>query len=276
MKHYVDLLEESFPGIKNNIIRCETLGFFWEASKLFIKEVKGNVISHAALLVCPILIEGQWHKIGALHGICTHQAYRGQGLATDLIQEALQWSKEHCEAVLLFTEISAFYERLSFRRVQEYRFHLHLRSPRGSQSLKAVIAPDDNDLFLRCFRDREPLFNLLWIKEDGLIASFNTLFATYPTYWSIYYCPIIDGLISYQLKDKTLHLLDVVASKLPSLDVILDHLPAAIEDIYFYFSPDRFTDKAVAEPYLYDNGNLLIYGQWPISKPFMIPPLSRC
>lgn len=275
-KHYINLLEESFPGIKDNIIRCEALGFSWEASKLFTKEVKGKVLSHVALLECPMFIDGKWHKIGALHGICTQAAHRGHGLATELIQEAIQWSKGRYETILLFTEISAFYERLSFHQIQEHRFHLSHPYPKGSQPLRPVVAPQDNDLFLRCFREREPISNRLWIKDNGLIASFNTLFSAYPTYWSIHYSPTIDGLISYQLKDKTLHLLDIIASKMPTLDVILDHLPTAIDDIYFYFSPDRFTDEAIPEPYLYDHGHLLIHGPWQTSSPFMISPLSRC
>jgi GNAT superfamily N-acetyltransferase len=275
-KLYITLLEESFPGIKANIIRCETLGFSWEASKLFTKEVIGKTLSHVALFECPMLVDGQWHTIGALHGICTQADSQGHGYATELISEALHWSKGRCDTVLLFTGIPAFYERLSFKQIQEHRFHLSLPCSKGSQSLRPVIAPQDNDLFLRCFSEREPLSNRLWIKDNGLIASFNTLFATSPTYWSVYYSPTINGLISYYLDDKTLHLLDIVASKMPSLDVILDHLPAEVDDIYFYFSPDRFTDEAIPEPYLYDHGHLLIHGPWEISNPFMISPLSRC
>lgn len=275
-KPYINLLEESFPGIKDNIIRCDALGFSWEASKIFIKEVNGKALSHVALLECPMLVDGRWHKIGALHGICTQTDSRGHGLASELIKEALHWSKGRCDTVLLFTEIPAFYEKLSFQRIQEHRFHLHRFCPKGSQSLRPVIAPQDNDLFLRCFREREPISNRLWISDNGLIASFNTLFATYPTYWSVHYSPTIDGLISYQLKEKNLHLLDIVASKMPSLDAILDHLPEEVDDIYFYFAPDRFTDEAIPEPYLYDQGNLLIHGPWQTSNPFMISPLSRC
>ncbi len=139
-----------------------------------------------------------------------------------------------------------------------------------------MIAPEDDPLLLRCFQEREPLSNRVWIKDKGAIASFNTLFATYPTYWSLSYSPAIDGLISYLIEGKTLHLLDVVASKIPSLDSILDHLPAPIDEIYFYFSPDRLTNAAVAEPYLYDKGHLMVHGAWPCMEPFMISPLSRC
>lgn len=275
-KPYLKLLDESFPGIRNNIIRCEALGFSWEASKLFTKEEKGKALSHAALLECPMLIDGRWLTVGALHGICTQADHRGQGLASKLIQEALQWAKGHCDIVLLFTEIPAFYEKLSFQCVPEHRFHLSHPHSKGTKPLRPLTVPQDNPLFLRCFHEREPLSNHLWIKDNGLIASFNTLFATYPAYWSLYYSPAIDGIISYQLENKTLHLFDIVAGKIPSLDVILDHFPSEIDDIYFYFSPDRFTEEAIPEPYLYDHGHLMIHGPWKISHPFMIPPLSRC
>jgi hypothetical protein len=45
MKPYVDLLEESFPGIKANIARCEKLGFPW-ASRSFLTEENGEIVSH--------------------------------------------------------------------------------------------------------------------------------------------------------------------------------------------------------------------------------------
>jgi len=267
-KHYLTLLEESFPGIRKNIIRCEALGFSWEASQLFTKEEGEKVVSHVALLEIPMLIEGQWHKIGAFHGICTQAAHRGHGLATGLMQDALQWAKGRCETILLFTEIPTFYEKLSFHRIQEYRFHLSGPYPKGSQQLRPVVAPHDNDLFLRCFRERVPLSNRLWIKDNGLIASFNALFADYPIYSPLEYSPTIDGFICYMLKDKTLHFFDVVASEIPSLDVILDHLPEPVDDVYFYFFPDLLTNEALPEPHLYDNSYLMIYGPWVPVKSF--------
>ncbi|MFA6915830.1 MAG: GNAT family N-acetyltransferase [Parachlamydiales bacterium] len=246
------------------------------ASRLFLKEVNGEVVSHSVFFECPILVEGQWHKMGALHAICTQSAHREQGLASQLIQEALIWAKDRCDFIILFTEIPKFYERLSFHSIQEYRLHLPYKRSKGSAFLRPVISPNDDALFLRCFQEREPVSNHLWVKDNGAIASFNTLFTTFPTYWSLYYSPAINGFISYLIEDKTFHLLDIVAAKMPSLDLILDHLPAAIEEIYFYFSPDRFTDAAVPEPYLYDKGHLMIYGPWSNTKPFMISPLSRC
>lgn len=274
-KNYLNLLEDSFPGMKINIERCETLGFRWE-SRPFLKEEKGEIVSHVGLLDYPIFIEGQNYRAAALHAICTKDTHRGKGLASELIQEALAWAKDFYEFVVLFSEIPNFYEKLSFHYIQESRFYFACRRSKGSQSLRPLIFPKDNALFRESFRERVPITNHLWNKDNGGIASFNTLFATYPVYWSLYYSPSINGILSFLVKDKMLHLFDIIAHKIPSLDLILDHLPSGIEGIYFYFSPDCLTNAAVYEPYLYDKGHLMISGNWPKVKPFMISPLSRC
>ncbi len=278
---YANLLEESFPGMKSNMLRCETLGFPW-ASKPFFKEEKGEILSHVGFLEYPMFIEGKWHKAGALHAICTRATHRGQGLASQLIQEALQWAKNQYEFVVLFTEIPKFYEQLSFQNVQEYRFHLTCKRTSSTKSLQPLTFPKDNELFLRCFSNRLPVSNRLWVKDNGIISSYNTLFATYPTYWSLHYSPAINGVLSYLLEGKTLHLFDIIATKIPSLDVILDHMPIEIDEIYFYFSPDLLTNAATAEPLSCDNknmdfsGHLMVHGNWPKCEPCMISPLSRC
>lgn len=277
MESYLSLLEESFPGIKKNIARCESLGFRWEGGgRIFVKEENGIPICHVACYENSALIEGKWYKIGALHAICTQSSCRNQGHASQLILDALSWAEKRSSMVILFTEIPKFYTRLSFREIQEYRFHLPCKHRKGNSVLREIQAPNDLDLFLRCFQEREPLSYRFWIKDDGTIASFNTLFATYPTFWSLHYSPTIDGLLSFEVENQTLHLFDVIAKKIPSLELILDHFPSPIEDVYFYFSPDRLTQNAAPEPHLYDHGHLMVRGPMPSTAPFMIAPLSRC
>lgn len=270
-----NLLDESFPGINANILRCEKLGFTWK-SKPFFKEENEKGLSHVGFLEYPILVDGKVHKVGALHAVCTQQACRGRGLASMLIQEALRWAEKQYEIVVLFTDIPEFYEKLSFRRIQEHRFLLPCKRRKGSLPLRAVTSPEDNGPFSRSFQTRAPTSNRLWMKDEGSIASFNALFATQPHFWSLHYSPFIDGFISFELKGKTLHLYDIISYPIPSLETILNHLPEAIEEIYFYFSPDLFTDKTIPEPYLYDHGHFLVYGKWLYNQPFMIAPLSRC
>jgi len=272
---FFNLLDQSFPGMKVNVSRCESIGYPW-ASKPFLKEEGNEVLSHVGFLDYPLIINGREYKTGGLNAVCTRTSHRGLGFASELIQQALSWAKEHYECVLLFTEIPQFYETNSFRKIQEYRFHLPCPHAKGSQLLKPLISPNDDVLFFDYFNNRSALSNYIWLKDNGTIASFNAFFTTFPTYWSLYYCSSIDAILSFEIKDRTLHLYDVIASKLPSLESILDHIQSEIDHIYFYFSPDRFTVSAVPEPYLFDNSYLMVHGNWPLVQPFMIPPLARC
>lgn len=162
---FLNLLEEAFPEIKANILRCEKIGFPWN-SKPFLKEEKGEILSHVGFLEYPIQINGQHHKVAALHTICTNTTYRGQGLASQLIQEALQWAEKRYEFVILFTGIPKFYEKLSFQSIQEYRFHLMCKRQKGSKPLRPVVSPQDNALLSSCFHHRTPLSNYLWVEAE--------------------------------------------------------------------------------------------------------------
>jgi len=272
---FLPLLEEAFPGMGATIVRCEKIGYPWNSTP-FVKKQEGVAISHVGLLDYPMVIQGVLHNVGAIHAVSTKAAYRRQGYASDLLQEALHFAEKRYECTILFTEIPAFYKKFSFRYLEEHRFHLPCKASQGTKSLLPVSSPKDDPLFRHCFQNRAALSHLLWIKDQGTIASYNTLFATYPMYWSLHYSPFFSGFLSYEIKNRELHLFDIIASKIPSLEVILDHLPAAIDVIYFYFSPDLLTDKATAQPYLYDHGHFLVHGNFPKLSPFMIPPLSRC
>ena len=114
------------------------------------------------------------------------------------------------------------------------------------------------------------------LEDRGGIASFNSIFATFPEFSPLYYSPKIDGLLSWYFEGKTAHLLDVVANKIPSLELILEYLPIPIDEIFFYFPPDRLSKKAVPEPHIYDKGYLMVHGIMQCQQPFMISPLSRC
>ncbi len=276
-----NLFDEAFPGLTTAIARAKQVGYPW-VSTPFIKEIQGNPVSHVGLLDYPVFINGKKHLMGALHAICTKATHQGKGFATACIQEAIAWAKDRYECLLLFTEIPKFYEKLSYKPIQEHRFHLQIQRPKGHYELISLVTPQDDALFVRCFRERSSPSDHFWMQDNGQIASFNTLFATYPTFWSLYYSPIFDGILSFKIQDKTLHLFDVIARKLPSLDLILAHLPSVIEEIYFYFSPDLFTTTATCKPLLCDNsmvdfsGYLMAYGPFPDTLPFTIPPLSRC
>ena len=280
---YVNLLEESFPGIRNTIAYCQNLGFSWQelgfsgkGGQVFLKKIDNEIVSHVAVLECPIMIDEKWYKMAALHAVCTKKDYQKRGFASELVTESLQWAKQTSDLQILFTDIPSFYERLGFTKLQEHRFLLKQKFSKGIKEAHAISTPKDDSLFLRCFSQRAPLSKHFWIKDHGEIASFTTLFATYPSYYSLYYCKEFDGFISWYFEGTTLHLLDIVAASIPKLQDIMQYLPQDIDQIYFYFPTDVLAINAIADAHNYDNAFLMSNKKLDIKKPFMIAPLSRC
>jgi hypothetical protein len=71
-------------------------------------------------------------------------------------------------------------------------------------------------------------------------------------------------------------LLDVVAKTLPSIDQLMSALAYDIDEIVFYFSPDRFAVEARTEPHRYDGDDYMVRGPFAIEgKPFMVPRSAR-
>ena len=94
MQSYVNLLEESFPGIKESITHCKSLGFGWgDQGRIFVKEENGKAVCHVGYFESSALIDGSPYKIGALHAVCTALSHRNQGFASELISDALKYAE---------------------------------------------------------------------------------------------------------------------------------------------------------------------------------------
>ncbi|MFZ4099825.1 MAG: GNAT family N-acetyltransferase [Chlamydiia bacterium] len=269
------LLEESFPGVTATLRRCAELGFP-EEYRPFILEDRGKLVSHVGYHEYPIWTYGRRRAFGALTAICTEAHHRGQGLATALIQQAMAWAQDRgVEGVVLFSEIPQFYTRASFRVIQEYRFRLPFRSTGGSRQLSPLVSPRDDELFARCIRNRSPLSEVVWVEDFGQMACFSALFGSDPAYKLLAYSPHLDVILSLKMEGRSLHLLDIIGARIPSLQEILDHIPTEVEEIFFYFPPDKLTRDALPEPHLIDGNHLMVRGAWPSTEPFMVPLLSR-
>ncbi len=64
------------------------------AHNLFIAEDNGKIISHNGLKLTKILINGHPISYASMGAVCTHSAYRGQGIATKLLNDIFAYLKE--------------------------------------------------------------------------------------------------------------------------------------------------------------------------------------
>jgi predicted N-acetyltransferase YhbS len=106
----------------------------WEDStfaleQIRIAEVDGKIVSHVWVAERPVFYRGQTVlPMGGIGGVGTLPEFRGQGLATLLLEDAIAYMNRKGHAIsMLFTGINPFYARLGWANFPEWRFRLTVR-----------------------------------------------------------------------------------------------------------------------------------------------------
>lgn len=108
----------------------------FELEQIRIAEVDGKIVSHVWVAERPVFYRGQAIlPMGGIGGVGTLPEYRGQGLATLLLEDAISYMKRKGHAIsMLFTDINPFYARLGWVDFPEWRFRLKVQKlPDGNQ-----------------------------------------------------------------------------------------------------------------------------------------------
>lgn len=123
-----------FPGFRLEMVRVA-----WE---------DGKPVSALTVLPLKVRLMGRELPAGGLRNVCTHPEFRGRGLATSLLLDALQFMRERGMLLsMLFTDIHDFYRRLGWEvALPSYRLSLDVRAARPGSF---------GTLFLSPFRDED-------------------------------------------------------------------------------------------------------------------------
>jgi GNAT superfamily N-acetyltransferase len=79
----------------------------------------GSILAHAELFTRTMACEGQAFEVSCLAGVCTHPDWRGRGLGALVVRQLFELiDKGERPAALWQTRVSAFYEKLGARLVQ--------------------------------------------------------------------------------------------------------------------------------------------------------------
>lgn len=101
---------DDFPVWKRELSPPETLkiGAFRD----------GQLASAAAARIALMRTEDADVRVAILGGVVTHPSHRGRGLASNIVSFALEWAEsQNAQAILLWTQEHALYERLGFQQV---------------------------------------------------------------------------------------------------------------------------------------------------------------
>ncbi|HXH54269.1 MAG TPA: GNAT family N-acetyltransferase [Gammaproteobacteria bacterium] len=240
----INLINGIFPGCKEFALNGIKYMASWsEGSTPFIIEEQGEIIAHAGVWPITLMLNGKKHHSALIHGVCVKPEHRGKGHFKQLMQEAMRYADHNFDSYLLFTDKPYLYKNYPCKiMLPEYDFMLtqNIKFPSKASDLRILNLDDKKDLnimhHLLC--DRVPLSNDFSIIEAG-----NTLFILNTLHKKIYYSEILNTIVMFEVKEKTLYITEIISTKQHPLPEIISIFPGTFDKIILQFCPDRFLDE---------------------------------
>ncbi len=268
-----ELLETWFTGIAKTRRVAAQLGSLWDdCSTPFVHEKDGQIVSHVGLLEMSYVIKGERHQLGGVHGVCTLESERRQGHFRRIMEELLEFCDGRFETLALGTENPEYYEPFGFRVVPEHRFVASVASAGGDGGFRSFDTTRESNVeqLDRLLTERTPVSKLVGVVDERDVFKFSQGTK------GLHYSEALDCFAVFELDGSRLVLSDVVARKLPSLEMLLSQLAPAVEEVEFRFSPDRFEVDARPEPFRFDGDYYMVRGPFAAEgEAFMVPPPAR-
>lgn len=270
-----EFLETIFPGISRITENSRILGASWESvSTPFVHFIDGRIISHVGVLELPLVLMGTPVVAAGIHGVATDPKFRRQGYYRKIMDEVMQYCDAKYETLVLTTEQPAYYESFGFRVIPEHVSIVKNESAPGENGFRQVNLQHaaDRELLPRLLDTREPVSQILGVVREKAVFCFNE--ASRP----MFYSGSLDAMACMEIEGETLRLYDLVATRIPSLKVILEQLPVPITEVQIYFAPDRMkVNTGQSRPYLLENTCLMARGPFAAEGQIcMLPHSARC
>ncbi|MDR3668010.1 MAG: GNAT family N-acetyltransferase [Ignavibacteriaceae bacterium] len=237
------LIDEIFPGCKSFAMNGMKYKATWsENSTPFIVEDKNDVIAHAGVWPITLMLNGKVHKTAAIHGVCVKPEYRGKGLFRQLMKETMQFSDNHFESTILFTNKPYLYKDFPAYKAMlpEYDFLIkNTIVPSTGTDLRKLNLDDASDLnlLLQLLSNHMPVSNELSVVNASALFILNTLNK------EIHYSEKLNAVIIYSILNNTLYLKDILCLKICKINHIIDLIPGHYDNVVLQFSPDRFLNE---------------------------------
>lgn len=233
----ISFIDTVFPGCKELAYKGMKYNASWaKASTPFITEQNNEIVAHLGLIPLDLTVEGEKRRVAAFHGICVKPECRGKGIFKSLMSEALEYSKEEFDSVLLFTDIPDLYKPFNFRVLPESNFVIKL-SHKGANngSLKRLSMDSSEDLALiNDILESRKLVSRTFDVRNDILFKLNTLDSP------LYYSKDLESIMIYSLNKEILVLENVLSAKEHTLPDILNIIPESFSAVMLQFCPDMY------------------------------------
>ena len=277
LERVFSLLDLAFPGLPARKRAVEPFGLRWdEVSTPFLLTEGDQPVTHVGVLEVPMVVAGRDTLVGGIHAVCTHPDHRRRGYYRLVMEEALAWCDERYATLMLLAGSPELYEPFGFRVVRESRFVGPVRRPARApdgQRLRQLDLhqPDDLRCLHRLLDERAPVSRRLGVVREHGVFVFNQ--ATEP----MWYAEDLDAILCVEVKEATLCLYDLVATRIPTLQQVIDRIDSPIERVEVYFAPDQLDAPLSPEPHVVDGDSwLMVRGEFPHGQnDLMLPSSAR-
>ena len=237
-------------------------------------DAEGRCVANFSAFSMPVVIDGRpVHAVGYQSG-AVRPEYRGRGLYRELIRHAFDWAEtQGFDTGLLLTDKPDLYRPYGFEVVPQHLFRGPMPALEGKADARPLSLDDAGDLALataildkrcdvsRCFAVRRATKTFL-------------LNACFDPDIRLSHLAALDVVVAWKEIDGALHLLDVVAERMPSLPEVVGALGSTRARAVVLFPPDRLGWEGAPVPYR-GSCDLMIRAvrDMPVpDRPFMLAP----
>ena len=279
------LLEHGWPRVPAAIEQARAVGVDWRVhSTPHVLRRDGRVVAHVGVMPLSLVVGGVRRDFAGVHAVVTHPDWRGRGLAGTLLDEVL--TEHHASGgLLLFARRPDLYAHKGFVAVEERRFEIELAEPvRGEGGLEPVNLQDSAEVarVVALADDRAPVSTRLGVVGGGWLFVLDELLGTGGQGGRLWWAPGREAVLAGEFVDRTLHLYDLAAPRLPSLRSLVRACPGRVQAVHTHFSPDRLIAGAeldlarVRDRPLHDGDDLLmVHGGLDLPGPAAVPLLGH-
>lgn len=251
LRHHLNSLAQETFGI--DFEKWFEYGAWDERYVPFSYFQEGEIIANASANILRFIINHQIIPVVQIGTVMTKKEFRGQGLAGSLVKHIVEQYKDFTELIYLFPNENAldFYKNLGFKEINDQIYSIEMTPADIKYLLKKLNYHDDAD---RC------LIQELISKNKYFSQKFSVLDHQAISNWycinilgdCIYHCEALKALIFAKIKDRILHVYDIVSEECFSLEllksidfkedynrVIIHFTPLENDDLDFIFEPNE-------------------------------------
>lgn len=227
-----------------------------------------RLVANVSLYERRLWLSGQQVVAFGVQSVATRSEWRNRGLFRDLMGRALDYADQRSDLVILGTGTPDLYRPFGFRQIEEMRFSSKLTQRSSASACRELSLDDDDDLALlnRTFANRVPTSLLasacdhpaLFMLKAKLTAEIRLLHLTQ-----------LDAVVAVKQDTSSLTILDIVASKIPSVDEIVSAIDFHGQQVQVHLTPDRLS-WLPDEKYPIDNGYMVRGPFAPEGQAFML------